>query len=190
MKKEDQRIKVTKILIKDALSQLLKEKPFEKISIKELCDLADINRGTFYSHYKDLSDLQDKIYKEFFDNFKLSFVPMLEKASEDTLTSENMILEIIKFLHNNKSLCQIMLHGANKDNFLNSLNAIGRNIVIITYSKFFFESKKDIELFYNFVSGGAISIIITWLLEDCKTKDTELAYKLNRLIKCSLSYFE
>lgn len=190
MKKEDQRIKVTKILIKEALSKLLQEKGFDKISIKELCELAGINRGTFYSHYKDLNELQNKIYDEFLDSFQNAFLPNLNNANKATLTSEEMILSILSFLEQNKDLCIIMLHSQKRDEFINQLAEIGKNIVTAIYPKVLkIENMIDIELFYHFVSGGSIEILIQWIGQGCEAKANILASKLNKLIKSALSYF-
>ena len=54
MRKNDQRIRLTKMLIRRAFLDLLRTKPMQGISIKELCTAAGINRGTFYSHYTDI----------------------------------------------------------------------------------------------------------------------------------------
>ncbi|MBR8643897.1 TetR/AcrR family transcriptional regulator [[Brevibacterium] frigoritolerans] len=51
MQKQDRRIDRTKTFLKDALLKLLSENPISKISITELCNEANINRGTFYAHY-------------------------------------------------------------------------------------------------------------------------------------------
>ena len=50
----DRRTKRTKKLLTDAFITLLSTKNLNEITIKELCDTADINRGTFYLHYQDL----------------------------------------------------------------------------------------------------------------------------------------
>ena len=56
----DHRTRVTKMLIRKAFTSLLSQKPIQSISVKELCELAGINRGTFYSHYTDIYDLLRK----------------------------------------------------------------------------------------------------------------------------------
>ena len=55
----DKRIEKTKYAIKKAFMELRKKKPFEKITVKELCELAYINKSTFYSHYEDIYALSD-----------------------------------------------------------------------------------------------------------------------------------
>ena len=51
----DHRVRVTKLMLRKAFTELLSKKPLQSISVKELCELAGINRGTFYTHYQDLS---------------------------------------------------------------------------------------------------------------------------------------
>lgn len=63
----DIRIKRTKDLINNAMLELIKEKPIEKITPTELCRRATINRNTFYSHYKSTSDVLTEIEDELFE---------------------------------------------------------------------------------------------------------------------------
>lgn len=51
--KEDRRIRRTKKLLKQALAQLMDEKDFKDITVKDITERADLNRGTFYLHYTD-----------------------------------------------------------------------------------------------------------------------------------------
>lgn len=60
----DKRIEKTKKSIKNAFMELRAKKPLEKISVKELCDLAYINKSTFYSHYEDIHALSEALEYE------------------------------------------------------------------------------------------------------------------------------
>ena len=53
----DKRIEKTKLLIKNTFLDLIKTKNIDKITVKAICDSANINRGTFYYHYLDVADL-------------------------------------------------------------------------------------------------------------------------------------
>lgn len=57
----DRRTQYTRRTIREAFIELLKSKPYSKITVTELCRLADINRGTFYLHYYDVEDVLDDI---------------------------------------------------------------------------------------------------------------------------------
>ena len=53
MEKTDARKRYTQMVLKRSLLKLLKEKPVNKITVKEVCELAQLNRATFYAHYSD-----------------------------------------------------------------------------------------------------------------------------------------
>jgi len=57
---KDRRIRKTKAQIKNALTRLLMQKDLKDISVSEIADMADINRGTFYLHYRDVYDLFER----------------------------------------------------------------------------------------------------------------------------------
>ena len=67
----DHRIKVTKMLIRKAFLSLLEKKPIQSISVKELCEEAGLNRGTFYSHYSDIYKLKEDIEEDMLQGLSL-----------------------------------------------------------------------------------------------------------------------
>ena len=56
---EDRRVTRTRRLLRQALVKRMREKSVSSITVKELCDECDINRGTFYAHYRDVYDLRE-----------------------------------------------------------------------------------------------------------------------------------
>ncbi|MCD8130947.1 MAG: TetR/AcrR family transcriptional regulator [Lachnospiraceae bacterium] len=60
----DIRIKKTKESITNAFLELRSRRPLEKITVKELCEKAMINKSTFYSHYTDVYDLSEQLENE------------------------------------------------------------------------------------------------------------------------------
>ena len=57
----DIRIEKTQRAIKNAFLELRVKKPLEKISVRELCEAACINKSTFYSHYADIYALSEAL---------------------------------------------------------------------------------------------------------------------------------
>lgn len=64
---ENQRIRISKRMLKEALLALLREKEFESLTVHEICKRADINRATFYKYYKNQRDLLEEIENDFLD---------------------------------------------------------------------------------------------------------------------------
>ena len=63
----------SKTLIRNALVSLMQEKPFEKISITDVVKRADINRGTFYAHYRDTKEVLEKMRDEALEKLQTAF---------------------------------------------------------------------------------------------------------------------
>lgn len=60
----DLRVKKTRRAIRSAFYSLLREKPFEKITVREIAERAEINKTTFYAHYDTIYDLADELEEE------------------------------------------------------------------------------------------------------------------------------
>ena len=59
--KTDARVRYTKMIIKKSFISLLKERPINKITVKAICEMSEINRATFYKYYNDPFDLMEDI---------------------------------------------------------------------------------------------------------------------------------
>ena len=70
--KMDARVRYTKMMLKQALLDLMQHKPVNKITVKEICERAELNRATFYAHYSDCFDLLESIEEELFGQFERS----------------------------------------------------------------------------------------------------------------------
>ncbi|QHI72853.1 TetR-like C-terminal domain-containing protein [Aminipila terrae] len=75
---ESSRVRETKQKIKEAFLDLYKQKRIEKISIKEITDRAQINRGTFYVYYVDIYDLKEKVEEEAIEEIKEHALPVIK----------------------------------------------------------------------------------------------------------------
>ena len=71
----DYRKGVTQKIIKEAMIELLEEKPLHKIKVKELCEKAGINRATFYNNFEDIYNLYEKLENDFFENYEKVIAP-------------------------------------------------------------------------------------------------------------------
>ena len=68
MESKDIRVQKTIKTIEDVFLNLIKEKTFTDITIKDICDEAMISRSTFYSHYKDKYDLLEHFFEKIISN--------------------------------------------------------------------------------------------------------------------------
>ena len=122
------------MLIRKSFTKLLSLKPIQSISVKELCEEAGINRGTFYTHYKDLYDLRDSIEEEALDDFKEAMKPLLV---EDGPNPVKVTAGIFQFIKDNSDLCIVTLGPYGDKLFLLKLLNIGRQTCMDSYTKYF-----------------------------------------------------
>ena len=87
MSKVDRRIAKSQVAIKKAVTELMSEKGFDDITIQDIADRADINRGTIYLHYTDKYDLLDKMIEEHMENLR----KLCQSASDMTFQEGNYV---------------------------------------------------------------------------------------------------
>lgn len=164
----------------NALITLLNKKDFELITVKEICEQAEVNRSTFYLHYDNSYDLLketiEAVYKDFFSRFSADGnkeINLKEKSDEELfLITPNYLMPYLEFVEDNRKLFFIMyekneMMGAEK-----------------TYEKWFKEifgpiltrfgvSQEEQPFIMIFYLKGIIGIINEWLARDCKeSKET------------------
>lgn len=189
-KKEDQRSLITKRMIKEAFYELLQKEDISKINVKKLCEEASINRGTFYLYYKDIYDLKDSLIDEYIEKLQTSLLPIIYMKKEE-LTDREMIKTILKVLKDNDVMTKAILNKNLAPSIIDRLVEVGKIVTLNIYPKVFnTKDTTEFETYYNFVSNGAMAIIIDWIKKDFNEDVDSMSKKLEKLLKASLSYFE
>lgn len=169
----DRRIRKTKKALKDGLIELLLEKNIKNISVRELTEKVDLNRRTFYLHYKDIFDLLEKIEDELF----LEFNTILDSHNFDTTESPLPLLEdIFTFLKDNAALCTVLLSNNSDLSFMDNIKTILREKCFITWQVLFnLEDTEKFYYYYNYILSGCIGIFDAWLKNGLKESSSEMA---------------
>lgn len=105
MEKLDARKRYTQKVLKQSFLTLLKDKPVNKITVKEVCALAQLNRATFYAHYSDCFDLMESIEQELIDAFAKS----MRYAGSLDVTA--LIEAIYDMVEKNQVACRVLILG-------------------------------------------------------------------------------
>lgn len=188
MAKSDQRTRLTKLLIRRAFTDLVKQKPIQSISIKELCEIAGINRGTFYSHYTDIYDLLEKIEAEMLQDFQASLAPLLEN-DDNELTSLKITAGVFSCLKENADICAMTLGPYGDKEFALRLLRIGREKCMESYIKYFIgASPKKIEYYYAFVSTGCMGLLERWLADGMTDSAEDIAEAAEAIMMNGIAY--
>lgn len=97
---EDKRVLRTKKNLKSTLAQMMAEMPFEKITVKEICDRAITSRITFYNYYSDKYALLEDIFQDMNEKLEEHFLELQKNNREDDpLISYQNLLDCFLDLH-------------------------------------------------------------------------------------------
>ncbi len=177
-KKEDRRVRRTKKLLTQALTQLLQEKQINEITVKELTDLADMNRGTFYLYYKDMFDMLEKIEDGMFE--ALDAIVSLHEHDDVSQQTKPILLDLFRFIEDNQEMCRVLLSPHGDMNFLHRLNEVVREKCLKAWPVIRKEKgEADFDYHYSFVVFGCAGIIRAWVNRNCPEsaeKMAEMAY--------------
>jgi AcrR family transcriptional regulator len=165
--KVDRRVKYTKMVLKDSFIKLLEKKDISQISIKEVCEDADINRATFYAHYNDQYDLLRKIENELLDNIN-AHLAEFDQINNNNMNAVLTAEKIFEYIKENARLCKLLLSERGDISFQ-------KQIMMLVYDKIITEltdnnkiTKEDAEYVYSFTITGCVGIVQKWLDDDMK----------------------
>jgi AcrR family transcriptional regulator len=172
--KEKRKIRYTKMVLRDSLMELMKSRSILSISIKDICELADISRSTFYAHYKDQYDLLKQTEEETLAYFE----DMLNRYKDKHGKKETaqMVEEMLTYIADNGDTIQVLLSENGNIDFQKKL--FHHFIMHKQITKYFAENQQDEDAknYYSvFLIHGTIGLIWHWLKNNMAMPVPQLA---------------
>ena len=170
----DRRVRKTRSALKRALAALMLKKNINSISVKELTELADINRGTFYLHYTDVLDLLSQSEDDLLDDLKET----IDRFSNESIKNDpnRVFTELYKLTSANADMVRILISENGDIKFLNKLKKLLRDKCLSDWKETL--RRRDLEHFdayYAFIVGGCLSLIQYWFAGGMKETPEELS---------------
>lgn len=183
MQKENRRIRYTKMVLRESLLKLMKEKPVGKISVSALCADADISRGTFYQHYLDPVDLLNSIKQELYNNIYEKIVSIDLKQP-----TQSMFEQICNVLYQNRDLCDVICGEHGDKSFLVNILEVKREYFIAQWEELLPEiNPKQLSYYFTFSAAGCVAIIEEWVKKGYTDSPKLIGEVCSRIMR-SLSY--
>ncbi len=171
-KNDGRRVRMTKMLLKSSLIEIMKTKSIHTISIKEICEGADVNRSTFYRHY----DTQYDLYDDIIEDIAADIAAIHNDPEVNDYTSIEFLTKVLEYIENNR------------ETFLVILSDKGRISLGEAFTKFtdrFIDRSNitDIGAYVTqFIAAGLTSTMWTWLNNEIRRTPRELASLLYSII--------
>lgn len=175
-KPENQRTRLTKRLLRENLLDLLREKPVEYITVKELCERAELNRSTFYAYYTDVSALYQEMGGELANALLEHIATINQGTAIDTLP-------LLAYIKDNRELFLLLAY---REEYLNGNQPVLRQII-----QGYFDlapglpvpcAEEEREYFLEYLYMGGSAIIHRWVQHGCDLPPQQVAALIDGII--------
>ena len=183
--KTDARVRYTKMRIREAFLQCLRDKPVNRITVKELCDLAEINRATFYTHYKDPFDLLEQLEEETMEKVRQMIAVREEPGGG------NLLPALLRGMKNTSGSLDLLASSNGDPAFAGKVSALFYESYLPRVAKNIPDcTPEEQDAVFRFLAGGCGNLITDWLRRGMDTPPEELADLMGRLSAALLKHLE
>lgn len=176
MNENSRKVRYTRRVIREAYFELLKQKPIGQITIGELCETADIHRGTFYQHYHDIYDLQEKIEEELLSKFD-ELIMGLESGQHDMAEMTTMTI------FEDKDAFRVILGKNGSTDVLLRIVDKFKKAALSKYTAMGIK-EEDFDFIFSFTASGCIGMLRSW----ARSGYAEKPEKIIANIRCLTQY--
>lgn len=160
MKKQPQVTEQTKANLRDAFWQLYTQKPLDKISVREITDLAGYNRGTFYLYYRDVYDIFSQIEDELLEKIRTALTDSTQQSDVFDLSAHMGIF--LELMQTHSKYASVLLSDHGDPHFASRL----KELLLPFLNRYFLPTGKmnayEQQLLSEFYLAGLLAAIIRW----------------------------
>ncbi|WP_368490984.1 TetR/AcrR family transcriptional regulator [Clostridium sp. BJN0013] len=180
---KDRRIRRTEKLIKQGLCEMIKKKSLKDITVKDITDVADLNRRTFYLHYKDIYDLLEQIEKNLIKEFK----ELLENCHPIMFhdSAYRCVEVLLQHVYDNLNLLKVIV--TNNTNILDKLMNIAISYALNSSSDIYKDDDENVKYAFVFIIFGTIGIVKKWIDDGTNISPHQMSIMINDFIAHGLT---
>ena len=179
--KLDRRVRRTQERLKQAMTQLLLEKPVREITVRELAERADVNRGTFYAHYTDLYDMLEQMESELLSEFRA----VLDRHTSEELMRDlsPLLSDVFCFVEKNRALMPVFLSQQTADWFLRRFSQVIYDMCLREWAGLYpLGDVTEPNYYLEFVVSGTVNLVGTWARRGFRESPEDMAKLAGKLI--------
>ncbi|MDY3929093.1 MAG: TetR/AcrR family transcriptional regulator [Clostridia bacterium] len=181
----DLRVQKTNSLLSKALSDVMQKKPFEKITVSDICRAAMVHRTTFYNHFTDKYDLLNYMMNDLLNVFDCFNI---ENKSFDEYKSYCMKVAqvVINHITENISMFKLLLIQNKDERIISNFRSVLTQKIYEKLLKFD-DNGTDLPIpapiIANMYAGGCISVITWWIENDSQISSSDLLKYFDMMIR-------
>ena len=169
-----------------AFLELLEKKDFEYITIKEICQKADVNRSTFYLHYEDIGDLLEECIEyannQFLEYFENKYIDLVKQNKEELiLIQPQYLIPYLTYIKDHKRLHKTFLSRRMTLNTQRTYEKMFEHIFDPIMEKFQIP-KNEREYLATYYIHGLIAIVNHWVNNDCQDSIEQISQIMTKCV--------
>ncbi len=181
--RDNKRVQSTKAELRRSLLSLLRKKPVDRITVKEICTLAGLNRGTFYAHYASPEQLLLEIEADFYVDMT-SQIATFQEAGD----VPGIFTRVLEALKERQELSAAIFGPYGDQDFLQKLVGAAHDICLTNWSAVSPDAGPELlEAAYSFISFGVMRLTQEWLTRGAVEPPEKLAVIMNNLCNYGVS---
>ncbi|WP_105615802.1 TetR/AcrR family transcriptional regulator [Vallitalea okinawensis] len=175
----DRRVRRTKKVLKETFISLLQKKEIHRITVKEISDIADVNRSTFYNYYTDVYDMLDKLENEAIELLERVMKEYCTENDQD-LISRAFFTELLRVIKENSSLFNLFFVDENGVKF-----AVKLQNLILTIPDYKVNYDKNVANYYvfSYIASGITGMIQCWLKNEMSAPISDVSEIMKQLME-------
>ena len=159
--------------------QLSQGKSIDKVTVKDICDKAELNRGTFYLHYDSPAGLLKDIDNQFLEENAKLFQSFLKGVGRK---ETNIIGDLFASIKMNSDIVCILLGPHGDPNFAGEvLNGMRDGVLDQWQKEFPHYRREDLDFIFDYVLMGSTRLILNWLQDSKGIPAPQFAKRIERL---------
>lgn len=167
----DRRSRLSRRFLKEALIELMKTKSIHEISIKKICETADVNRSTFYRYY----DSPYQLYDEIIADVSLEIRRLVEDCPEGPNRLRRLLTDVFSYIEENRELMLVLLSSNGNIGLGETFSEIVRRLTTS-------DTDSELNMYCTqFISAGLTNIVWIWLNNEKRRSPKEIAMMLSAL---------
>ena len=174
-------------LINEALADLLTEKPLDKITVTDVVRRADINRGTFYAHYRDIPDVVDHLIHQTFSVIRDAMIDKLDNPDDLGYT---LLSALQSILEADLSFYSKILNSSASSIMQEQLIAVVMEMMLENKDRFYSGSQEEYEIAIRFCAGGLSNLYRDWFSGKLSCSLKELTLTGDALIQRIIGHWK
>lgn len=176
----DKRCRKTRKAIKTSLIKLMSEKDISDITITEIAEEADINRKTFYAHYRGLYDILDEVENDLIE--KLFHILDNTDILKSMYNPYPLFKELTNEINKDFEFYKLLVQSKNYNNLLNKVQGIFKDRFLELSNETIKTDKEILSFIIDFISSGITSVYKEWFRSDRNISLEQLTKLLSILI--------